>query len=183
MKTKFVCAFVLGLCTVGAPRAAAGDDAEEPASSKEALQALNEYIGDWKGTGDVEKAKAGSKTFWSETVSWSWRFKKDDAWLAMTIKNGKLFKSGEMRYSTDTKKYQLTALDLERDAAHGVHSSAAVPERSGYGARLNHDRLIVEQGAWRPGSSWACHRPSSFARCRGAACRRCVPSSSGASRA
>ena len=89
----------------------ASDDAEEPATAKEALQALNEYIGDWKGTGDVEKAKPGSKTFWSENISWTWRFKEDDAWLAMAIKNGKLFKSGELRYSTTTKKYQLTALD------------------------------------------------------------------------
>jgi hypothetical protein len=86
------------------------DDAE-PASAKEALQALNEYIGGWKGTGDVERAKPGSKTFWSESVSWSWRFKKDDAWLAMTIKNGKFFKSAELRYSKDSKKYKLTATD------------------------------------------------------------------------
>jgi hypothetical protein len=89
----------------------ASDDAEELASAKEALQALNDYIGDWKGTGDVERAKPGSKNFWSENVSWTWRFKKDDAWLAMAIKNGKLFKSGELRYSMDAKKYQFTAVD------------------------------------------------------------------------
>ena len=95
----------------GSTHCFAVDDAEEPASAKEALQALNEYIGDWKGTGDVERAKPGSKNFWSENVSWTWRFKKDEAWLAMAIKNGKLFKSGELRYSMDAKKYQFTAVD------------------------------------------------------------------------
>jgi len=89
------------------------DEAEEPASAKEALQALNDYIGQWKGTGDVERAKAGSKTFWNESVDWSWRFKKDDAWLAVKIEKGKLFKGGELRYLMDKKKYQLTATDAK----------------------------------------------------------------------
>jgi hypothetical protein len=110
MKTIRVASLILALALATASIAA---DGEEPASAKEALQAFNEYIGDWKGTGDVEKPKPGSKTFWSESVNWAWRFKKDDAWLLMTIKNGKLFKSGELRYSTDTKKYQLTAMDLK----------------------------------------------------------------------
>jgi hypothetical protein len=98
---------------MGALSRLAADDEETPASAKEALQALNDFIGDWKGTGDVEGAKAGSKTFWSESISWAWRFKKDDAWLVMTIKKGKLFKSGELRYLTDKKKYQFTAIDLK----------------------------------------------------------------------
>jgi hypothetical protein len=102
--------FILFL--IAMPRLVA-DDGEEPASAKEALQALNEYIGQWKGTGDVERAKAGSKTFWTESVSWSWRFKKDDAWLAVKIENGKLFKGGELRYLLDKKKYQLTATDAK----------------------------------------------------------------------
>src|SRR5262249_50349838 len=89
------------------------DDGEEPGSVKEALQAFNDYIGEWKGTGDGERAKNGSKTFWTESDSWSWRFKKDDVWLALTIKNGKLFKGGELRYLMEQKKYQLTTMDLK----------------------------------------------------------------------
>src|SRR6516164_505228 len=111
MKRLLVCASLFAL-VFALPRLAA-DDAEEPASAKEALQALNDFIGQWKGTGDVERAKTGSKTFWTETVDWAWRFKKDDAWLVLTIKNGKLFKSGEVRYLTDKKKYQLIATDLK----------------------------------------------------------------------
>ena len=111
MKRLFVLASLL-VIFLALPRLAA-DDSEEPASAKEALQAFNDYIGEWKGTGDVEPAKKASKTFWTETVSWAWRFKKDDAWLVMTVKDGKLFKGGELRYLMDQKKYQLTATDLK----------------------------------------------------------------------
>jgi len=111
MRWLLVCVFLLAPI-LGLPQLRA-DDAEAPASAKEALQALNEYIGQWKGTGDVERAKAGSKTFWTESVSWEWRFKKDDAWLALTIQKGKLFKGGELRYLTDKQKYQLTLTDLK----------------------------------------------------------------------
>jgi hypothetical protein len=91
------------------PRASADED--DPPTAKKALQELNEFIGSWKGSGDVEKAPANSKTFWNETVDWSWRFKKDDVYLKMNIKKGKLFKGGELRYLTDKKKYQFTAID------------------------------------------------------------------------
>jgi hypothetical protein len=111
MKHLLACASLFALAFT-LPRLAA-DDGEEPGSAKEALQALNDYIGQWKGTGDVERAKAGSKTFWTETLDWAWRFKKDDAWLALTIKDGKLFKAAELRYLTEKKKYQLTATDLK----------------------------------------------------------------------
>jgi hypothetical protein len=111
MKRLFVGACLLAL-VVALSRLVAGDG-EEPASAKEALQALNDYIGHWKGAGDVERAKPGSKTFWTESVNWSWRFKKDDAWLTVKIENGKLFKGGELRYLADKKKYQLTATDAK----------------------------------------------------------------------
>jgi hypothetical protein len=110
MKRLLVCASLFAVSIFMLPHLTA-DDSEEPGSPKEALQALNDFIGEWKGTGDVERAKAGSKTFWTEKISWTWRFKKDDVALILTIKNGKLLKSGELRYLTDKKKYQLTATD------------------------------------------------------------------------
>src|SRR6516225_12329281 len=102
MKRLFI-GLALALGLVALPALAADKDAR--AEKLEALQALNDYIGDWNGTGDVANAKAGSKTLWSETVSWAWRFKGDDAWLVMKIKDGKLFKGGELRYLNDKKKY------------------------------------------------------------------------------
>jgi YHS domain-containing protein len=87
-----------------------GFSADETA--KEALQALQEFIGDWKGSGGPDKIKPGPRDpIWTETISWSWRFKGDDVGLSMNIKNGKHFKSAEIRYLTDKKVYQLTGVD------------------------------------------------------------------------
>ena len=38
-------------------------------------------------------------------------FKGDDAWMALNVKDGKLFKSGELRYLPEKKLYRLTATD------------------------------------------------------------------------
>jgi hypothetical protein len=80
----------------------------EPASVKEALQALNDFIGGWKGNGTSEKDKSET---WNEALSWSWRFKGKDAWLTFEIAKGKHFQNGELRYLADKKRYQLTLLD------------------------------------------------------------------------
>jgi hypothetical protein len=72
---------------------------------------LQEFIGDWNGNGGPDKAKPSPKDpIWKETIKWGWRFKGDDAWLVLDIKDGKEFKSGELRYLVDKKKYQFTAV-------------------------------------------------------------------------
>ncbi len=85
--------------------AGAADKGDDP---KEALQALQEYIGGWKGSGVSEKEKS---QIWKETATWSWRFKAKDVYLSVNMDNSKLFKSGEMRFLPDTGKYQLTLID------------------------------------------------------------------------
>jgi hypothetical protein len=80
-------------------------------TSKAALQALQDYIGNWNGSGSP--GKAGSKEIWKESIEWGWKFKGSDAWLVMTFKGDKKFKSGEIRYLMDKKVYQLTVLDKE----------------------------------------------------------------------
>jgi hypothetical protein len=104
----FGLALVLGLA---APAAAA--DKDQRAEKLEALKALNDYVGDWNGTGGPPRAKPGSKDFWTETVSWGWRFKGDDVWLHVHVKDGKYYKGGDMRYLADTKKYELTLTDVK----------------------------------------------------------------------
>ena len=84
---------------------------KEENSAKEALKNLNDFIGEWKGSGAPEKAKPASKEIWSETVQWGWKFKGDDAWITLAFKNGKYFKSGEIRYGAEKKNYELTLLD------------------------------------------------------------------------
>jgi hypothetical protein len=100
---------VLCLLFVVAPSRAADDEAKE--ARMEALRELNDFIGEWKGSGEPEKAKPASSELWSESLTWTWRFKSDDAWLNLQIKNGKLFKSGDLRYLVDKKVYQLELVD------------------------------------------------------------------------
>jgi hypothetical protein len=86
------------------PWAGAGGKSE---SSKEALQALQDFIGGWKGSGTNEK----TKDIWKESIDWSWRFKGDDAWLTVRFIGSKLYKNGEIRWLADKNKYQLTLTD------------------------------------------------------------------------
>ena len=88
-----------------------GADKDEPANAKEALQALNDFIGEWNGSGGPVKVNAPAGSIWKETLNWRWGFKGDDAWLVLEIKDGKEFKGGEMRYLVKKKKYQFTATD------------------------------------------------------------------------
>src|SRR5438034_9862278 len=81
----------------------AGKKGDDP---KEALQALQDYIGGWKGNGTSEKNRS---EIWKETVDWSWRFPKGkDAYLSIDMAKSKMFKNGEMRFLPDKGKYQLT---------------------------------------------------------------------------
>lgn len=95
---------------VAAAGSASSADKQATAASRAALQELNEYIGDWKGSGGPDRPRVDPKDSWAETVSWSWRFKGDDGWLSLTVKNGRHFKGGELRYLPDRKVYQFTAV-------------------------------------------------------------------------
>src|SRR4051812_25260345 len=79
--------------------------------AKEKLQELGEFIGQFNANGGPEKAKAAPNELWKETVGWGWKFKGDDTWLTVDFKDGKHFKSGEMRYNTAKNKYELTLVD------------------------------------------------------------------------
>ncbi len=105
------CFFGLALAFVALPALAA--DKDQHAEKMEALKALNDYVGDWNGTGGPPRSKPGSKDFWTETVSWGWRFKGDDVWLHMHVKDGKHYKGGDMRYLPADKKYELTMTDVK----------------------------------------------------------------------
>lgn len=104
-----------------------------PAAVKEALQELNEFIGEWKGSGGpLNKPRPGPTEIWQEKLSWSWRFKGDDIWLSLTIKDGKYFKGGDLRYLPDKKRYQLIATDL-------------ADKKLTFVGELKKDRLVLER--------------------------------------
>jgi hypothetical protein len=93
--------------------ALAADNADK-SEVKEALKELQEFIGNWKGTGSPDKPRPSPRDpIWNENIRWCWRFQGDDAWLAMNVKDGKLFKSAELRYLPKKKLYQLTAISRD----------------------------------------------------------------------
>jgi hypothetical protein len=90
---------------------APGQDKKPQQTAREALKELHEFIGQWNGTGSPARAKPAPTELWTETIEWGWRFKGDDAWMEMTVKDGRHFRGGELRYLPDRKRYQLTATD------------------------------------------------------------------------
>jgi hypothetical protein len=93
---------LLGLSSADAGKKKKGDD------PKEALQALQEFIGSWKGSGTSQKNRS---EVWKESASWSWKFKGADTYLTVDFKGGKYFTAGEVRYLPEKGKYQVTLTD------------------------------------------------------------------------
>lgn len=88
-----------------------GQEKAAPRSAKDALQAFNDLIGKWKGTGVPAGSREDQqKGFWTESISWQWQFKGKDAWLRADFTGGKHFKSGELRYLPESDQFQLTLL-------------------------------------------------------------------------
>jgi hypothetical protein len=101
----------------------------KPEQSKEAMQAIQEYVGTWKGSGTSEKNKSD---IWKESATWTWKFDKKEAFFAAEMKESKLYKAGEIRYLADKKHYQLT-LTTQKD------------KKEVYIGELKKDRLSLER--------------------------------------
>ncbi len=112
MKRLLGLALTFGLCALVVHSVSAAPTDKD--KLKEALAALQDFIGDWKANGGPDKVKpAANDPIWTENLKWTWRFKGDEVWLNFEVKDGKLFKSGEVRYLLDKKQYQLTAVDKD----------------------------------------------------------------------
>jgi hypothetical protein len=88
----------------------AGADTPAKRSPREAFREFNELIGSWRATGLPEVGTAAQKRqgFWTETVAWSWKFKGDDAWLALEFTKGKHWKKGELHALPEQNRYRLS---------------------------------------------------------------------------
>ena len=80
------------------------------AKIKEALNELGEFIGEWNGAGGPV---GSTKGIWKEKIDWGWKFKGDDAWLVVKFTDGKLYKSGDLKYDPATKKYNLSLVGVD----------------------------------------------------------------------
>ncbi len=75
-------------------------DAPAKKSPKEALKALNDLIGSWRGTGEPSGTREEKqRNFWQEKIAWEWQFKGEDVYLCAIIDKGKYFSGAELQLS------------------------------------------------------------------------------------
>ncbi|CAN5485641.1 hypothetical protein BH11PLA2_BH11PLA2_34210 [soil metagenome] len=93
----------------------AADTKADAAKTKKGLQDIGEFVGQWNLTADSKTT--GKLVSWKETVTVNWKFKGDDSWLAVDIKNGKDSKkdaAGELRYNPEKKQYTLKLVGADK---------------------------------------------------------------------
>lgn len=83
----------------------------EADASKEALKALNEFVGKWKGDA---KSNVLTTKDWKESAEWGWNLKGGESSLMIKFEGSKQFASGVLKYLKDKKKYQLTFTDVDK---------------------------------------------------------------------
>jgi YHS domain-containing protein len=109
LRSCFLCAAFAAAALVGTAFADAKSDA---AKAKKALQDLGEFVGTWNLTG--ESKTTGKLVSWKETANLGWKFKGDDAWITVELKDGKYFSTGELRYNVEKKQYLLTIAGADK---------------------------------------------------------------------
>ena len=101
---------VLAAVTCPAPAAA-------KKTPREALQAFQDLIGSWKGTGLPVGGtrEQRDKGMWQEMLAWQWQFKGKDAWLRADLDKGKYFTRFELHYLPAGDNYRLEATSKDRE--------------------------------------------------------------------
>jgi YHS domain-containing protein len=90
----------------------AADTKTDAAKAKKGLQELGEFVGQWNLTADSKTT--GKLISWKETITFSWKFKGDDAWLNFEVKDAKHLAGGELRFNPDKKNYTLKTTDKDK---------------------------------------------------------------------
>jgi hypothetical protein len=113
-----VAAVLAVLLGVGSGPPAGANPLAEPMSARDALRPFNLLVGSWKGTGTPEGTRdERAAGLWTETITWGWQFKGDDAWLTAAFDKGKHFSKGELRYSAAKGTYQLDLTAADKSTA------------------------------------------------------------------
>jgi hypothetical protein len=109
------------------------DEKPEKPSSKQALQALNDLIGTWRGTVEPNGTREEKqRNFWQEKIRWEWQFKDKDVFLRAAFEKGKHWSAAELRYLPEKERYQLTATMADK-------------EKRVFEGTLNEKRLTLER--------------------------------------
>jgi len=91
-------------------------DRAEKKTPKQALQALNDLIGNWRGTGEpYGTVEERQRNWWRERITWEWRFKDKDVCLHADFDKSKHFSNAELRYLPDKERYQFAAITPDKE--------------------------------------------------------------------
>jgi hypothetical protein len=92
------------------------EEKAEKTTPKQALQAFNDLIGSWRGTGEPNGSREEKqRNFWQEKIAWEWQFKGKDVYLRAAFEKGKYLHDAELRYLPDKGCYQLTAVTADKE--------------------------------------------------------------------
>jgi len=83
------------------------DRPEEQVSGKQALSKLQDYVGQWRGVGQVRRGS--TQGAWSETSDWAWKFNDGKASLTFKVDDAKYFATGTLRAVDGDAVFELTA--------------------------------------------------------------------------
>ena len=85
----------------------AADQPAEQISGKQALSKLQDYVGSWRGVGQVRRGS--TKGAWSESSDWAWKFTGDTASLTFKVDDAKYYATGTLRAVDGEAAYELVA--------------------------------------------------------------------------
>ena len=108
-RSVLMAAFAAGLLALGSN---AADTKADAAKAKKGLQEIGEFIGQWNLT--AETKASGKLVSWKQSVTVNWKFKGEDSWLAVEIKDGKKDPAGELRFNPEKKNYTLKLIDKDK---------------------------------------------------------------------
>src|SRR5262245_10059779 len=93
--SRYLFAIVGIVVTAWGPPARADEGAARRRNDQAALKAYGSLVGDWKGTGQVQRGSG--KGAWRESAAWSWKLSQDSAALEVKFTDGKYFKSAVLK--------------------------------------------------------------------------------------
>ncbi len=73
----------------------AGAETDSRDADKQALSALQPYVGQWRGVG--QPRRGSTKDAWIELADWAWKFSGNRAAIAFEAPQGKIYRQGELR--------------------------------------------------------------------------------------
>ena len=83
------------------------DETPDRARAKQALAALQPFVGDWRGVGQPKRGSIEGA--WSEQSQWAWQFDDDTAAIVFEAPKSKVFRSGRIVPGDKAGEYRLLA--------------------------------------------------------------------------